>query len=224
MSHYSGSHDRKWGCLFHSWLFSLLWTVVLPIPESPLTTPFFLWPRKKKESDFLSYAWNLKKKKFKVVYTSNSWYMIYVLLAFLIVPPFCWRQLRPTSQPRFRFRLARWPHLINILKNGSCQSVELFASRELIYSSASLSSSLALRLLLLLHIHQKRESDLFSFSRKESEACEVGAKGKPKGRKSKEGRYLRCYFAVYVRGQRNLERLPALFLLNDINKGTCFLS
>ena len=31
-------------------------------------------------------------------------------------------------------------------------------------------------------------------------------------------------FAVYVQGQRNLERLSALFLLNGINRGACFLS
>lgn len=62
------------------------------------------------------------------------------------------------------------------------------------------------------------------FSLKESEARKAGAQGEPKGRKSKGRAVFAMLFAVYVQGQRNLERLSALFLLNDINRGACFLS
>ena len=111
IDHSSRSPDWKCACLFLSWLHSLIWTAVLRLATSWLTTPFFFCPAKeichRVLSLFAVFACNLKKKgKIKVVYSSIGMHRIMVFSsAFVIAQPFYWLQRRIASQPCF------WPWL-----------------------------------------------------------------------------------------------------------------
>ena len=111
----SGSWDKKWGCLFHNQLCSLLCTVVLHLTKSWLTPPFSFCQAKTVCERVLCC--------FHQAVRSSSYQIQMLFLAFVFSPILSLTKADlPPNLALIQSQLPRWPHPMNVLKNGPWHS------------------------------------------------------------------------------------------------------